>query len=50
MGTSDKHLEKAWDRRARDEDEMKRKLPPPQSEAERRAMRGARDPGMEDDN
>lgn len=50
MGTSDDDLEKAWDRRARDEENMKRKLPPPQTDAERRAMKHARDPGMEDDN
>ncbi len=50
MATSDDDLEKAWDRRARDEAQMKQKLPPPQNEAERRAMRGVRDPGQEDDN
>lgn len=50
VATSDDDLEKAWDRRAKDEEALKRKLPPPQNDAERRAMQHVRDPGQEDDN
>ena len=46
----DKDLETVWDRRATDEEELKRRLPPPQNAKEQAAMRAARDADMEDDN
>jgi hypothetical protein len=46
----DSDLEKVWDRRAKDEEDLKRRLPPPQNAKEQAAMRAARDVDMEDDN